>query len=252
MREYSIIFNSLGELAVVNERIGTESVSNEGLKVGIEEALTTGEDNGVDWKRVISLLDHDYDEGACHIYIYSNVDFYKELISEIYKYENMKDTKFSVEFRYSPVIVDNRLHKDIVDKEDKVYHYVEEKIEFFMDIDDDYYYPDVLKYVFNSIYTYTAETFKVNLPVEEMAIISQKKIFKKYICDANHEIKIFSGLREKMEDDIYSAFAAFFSVCVGVQSGEIFFYSDKSINAELIARIEARLKGADFNFIQFH
>lgn len=148
MKEYKFIFSSTGELALVNKIINENTEECMELKHNIDVLLNVNNESSVAWRKIIELIDEDNSAEICFINIYSNYKFYEGIISGIYEYDNPNNTKFSIEFRLSPVVIDNTVLNRIDIFEKDAYKHFKNKFSDLNNLDATYYDADFLYYFF--------------------------------------------------------------------------------------------------------
>lgn len=194
-------------------------------------------------EKIVGLIDEDNAEEICFIHIYSNYIFYEGIIAGIKEYENSRNTRFSIEYRHSPVVLDNNILNRIDIYERDTYKHFKNKFNDFNNLDTDYYDTNLLYYYFFcNVYFCAIEKFKVNFPIEAMANISQEYVLDKYVLGNVGKLRKYPEVCEQVEKDVYNLYATFSNMCVGVHTGEVFEFNSQGLIDEFNRRIKMFIK----------
>lgn len=164
-------------------------------------------------------------------------------MSGIKEYENSRNTRFSIEYRHSPVVLDNNILNRIDIYERDTYKHFKNKFNDFNNLDTDYYDTNLLYYYFFcNVYFCAIEKFKVNFPIEAMANISQEYVLDKYVLGNVGKLRKYPEVCEQVEKDVYNLYATFSNMCVGVHTGEVFEFNSQGLIDEFNRRIKMFIK----------
>lgn len=208
MVEYSLIFNSIGELACISinddlhedNSVGETKTKDTNAECDAIKQMVNTEK--INWKSIIKRLCDITDDKTCKINIYTRFDLYKDLIATVKEYYEVFDKKIVVEFRLSPVVFDYKTMKLLEEKEKEALKVFNEK----------------------TVYNEEAEPDSVSLFRECFEEIS--RIYGvKMNCDL-FAVNSASHIEEQKKEDLYqgklNCIRAFISLCEGYHTGEHF------------------------------